>query len=103
MITIVNMISKDKKMKTKNISIRHKNKPVNFGYVEFESLVEALDHATEADIIRIYNFGAREISKQLAIGRDPFRRKRRVIKLNTLNLNEEQMNALLRVGLLPEE
>ena len=90
-------------MKTKSVTMQYKKKKINYAYVEFQTLVEALDHVTEQDVIRIYNFGAKEISKQLAIGKDPFRRKRRVVKLNTLNLSNEQMDALSKVGLIPED
>jgi len=90
-------------MKQKNIKMRHKKKDLNFAYVEFDSLIEALDHINEQEVIRIYNFGARELAKNLAQGKDPFAPKKKVVKLNTKALNKDQIDALIRVGLIQEE
>lgn len=90
-------------MRQKNIKMRHKKKDLNFAYVEFDSLIEALDHINEQEVIRIYNFGARELAKSLAQGKDPFAPKKKVVKLNTKALNKDQIDALIRVGLIQEE
>lgn len=90
-------------MKTKKAKIRHKNKDLEYSYVEFTNLVEALDYVPEQDLIRIYNFGAKTISKLLAQGKDPFRPKKRILKLNTAKLTEEQITILTTVGLIPTE
>jgi len=90
-------------MKQKNIKMRHKKKDLNFAYVEFDSLIEALDHISEQEVIRIYNYGARELAKNLAQGKDPFAPKKKTVKLSTKTLNKDQIEALVRVGLLSEE
>jgi hypothetical protein len=90
-------------MKQKTIKMRHKKKDLDFAYVEFETLIEALDHITEHEVIRIYNFGARELAKCLAQGKDPFAPKTKTIKVKTKSLNQEQIEALIRVGLLASE
>lgn len=90
-------------MKTKEAKIRYKNKDLTYSYVEFTSLVEALDYIPEADLLRIYNFGAKTIAKLLAQGKDPFKPKQRIIRLKTANLSNEQLAALASVGLISEE
>jgi Cys-tRNA synthase (O-phospho-L-seryl-tRNA:Cys-tRNA synthase) len=90
-------------MKQKMIKMKFKKKPLEFGYVEFETLLEALDHISEQEVIKIYNFGARELSKALAQGKDPFSPKKRTLKISTKSLNQEQIEALVRAGLLESE
>lgn len=90
-------------MKQKNIKMRYKKKDLDFAYVEFDTLLEALNHVSEEEVIRIYNFGARELSKNLAQGKDPFAPKKKVIKFNTKALDRAQIDALVRVGLLKED
>ncbi|NCX93433.1 MAG: hypothetical protein EBX40_02010 [Gammaproteobacteria bacterium] len=90
------------KMKQKTIKMKHKKKDLDFAYVEFDSLVEALDHVSEEDVLRIYNFGARELAKSLAQGKDPFAPKKKIVKLNTKTLTKNQIEVLVKVGLLPE-
>ena len=82
--------------------MKHKKKDLDFAYVEFDSLVEALDHVSEEDVLRIYNFGARELAKSLAQGKDPFAPKKKIVKLNTKTLTKNQIEVLVKVGLLPE-
>jgi hypothetical protein len=89
-------------MKQKTIKMKHKKKDLDFAYVEFDSLVEALDHVSEEDVLRIYNFGARELAKSLAQGKDPFAPKKKIVKLNTKTLTKNQIEVLVKVGLLPE-
>lgn len=91
------------KMKQKNIRMKHKKKDLDFAYVEFDTLIEALDHINEEEVIRIYNFGARELAKSLAQGKDPFAPKKKVVKFNTKALDKAQIEALVRVGLLKED
>ena len=90
------------KMKQKNIKMRHKKKDLNFAYVEFDTLIEALDHISEQEVIRIYNHGAKELAKSLAQGKDPFAPKKKILKLNTKNLTAEQIESLVKAGLLTE-
>lgn len=90
-------------MKTKQTKIRYKNKDLNYSYVEFGSLVEALDYINEEELLKIYNFGAKTIAKMLAQGKDPFKPKKRIIKLNTVNLSPDQISLLSKAGLIPTE
>lgn len=90
-------------MKQKTIKLRFKKKDLNFAYVEFETVIEALDHISELDLIRIYNFGAKELAKSLAQGKDPFAPKQKTVKISTKTLNPEQLDALIKVGLLKAE
>lgn len=90
-------------MKQKTIKMRHKKKDLDFAYVEFDSLVEALDHVSEIDLLKIYNYGARELAKSLAQGKDPLKPRQKVIKLDTRNLTADQIDSLIRVGILAKD
>jgi hypothetical protein len=89
-------------MKQKTIKMKYKKKDLDFAYVEFDTLIEALDHISEQEVIRIYNYGAKELAKSLAQGKDPLAPKQRTIKLRLKDLSPEQVLTLVTAGILKE-
>jgi hypothetical protein len=89
-------------MKQKTIKMKYKKKDLDFAYIEFDSVIEALDHINEQELIKIYNYGAKELAKSLAQGKDPLAPKHRTIKLRIKDLTPEQLSTLVTAGILKE-
>lgn len=87
-------------MKIREFSFKHKKQVNTLNYVEFDSAEELLEKVGPQDLLRIYNFGAKELAKKLFLGVDPFKRRKKTVKLKLDTLSEDQISFLRENGLL---
>lgn len=90
-------------MRTKEISIKHKGDHKKITYVEFDSFKEAMKSVNEHELLKILNYGSMVLAKMAVIGKDPFRPRKRIYKLDITKLTNEQLEALKASKILKYE
>lgn len=87
-------------MKIKEFNFKYKKEKQTASFVEFESVEELLDKVSTEDLLKIYNFGAQELAKLLIKNKNPFKTKRKTLRIRLDYLSDEQMKLLRTTGFL---
>lgn len=90
-------------MKTKVLKIKHRGEHKEINYIEFESAKEVLKMGDDRELLKLINYGSRELAKLTALGKDPFKPRKKLFKVDITKLSQDQVDVLKQFKILNTE